>query len=199
MNNTEILKLYKRYEVPDNIRKHMLIVSKVAVYLGKKIVKTSAEKVDITGLKSASLIHDIAKILEFKVDIKNQKWLKLIHKYKKIGHANALKFILPQTKYLNIVNIASKHEIQSIIAENPVNRPRTLEEKILYYADKRVEGNKIVTLKTRIDNCAKKYYGNKKIPEKHLKMVLAAKTLEKELCSLAAIKPSDINGISINI
>jgi len=185
MKKQEIQNLYNKYNVPKNIQQHMRLVCDVALFLGKKI-KKNAPKLNLHNLRSAALIHDLAKILETTEA-----------KYKKIGHANALKQIIPQKKYADIVKIASKHEIHSIFATKKSTRPTTIEEKILYYSDKRVQGQKIVSLRDRLSTCMKNYYGEQPIPQNGLDIMEAAIALESELCELAAILPRDINNKSV--
>jgi len=54
-----------------------------------------------------------------------------------------------------VVEVIKKHSLYEI--EKEKNQPLSVEEKILFYADKRVIGNKIVSLKERFEDLNKRY------------------------------------------
>jgi hypothetical protein len=78
-----------------------------------------------------------------------------------------------------MANLVEKHDFSQI------DNLKTLEEKILYYADKRVYENKIVSLQTRIDESRKKYPNiSKEVLETEDKM----KNLERNLSTKISVQ-----------
>ena len=77
------------------------------------------------------------------------------------------------------------------------DRPQTLEEKILYYADKRVCHDRIVTIKKRLEDGRKRYFPDGNIPSDEIHIVQKLYQLEKELLEKAKIKSSSITEKSV--
>lgn len=205
LSTIDIRKIYQKYKVPNHIVLHMKKVAHVAIFLSKKISAHSKVNIDLSAVKNAALLHDILKIVDFKTlnlsyfqKKPNSKTLstyqKLIKKYHQVGHESAAKIELQKLGQPKLAQIISKHGYNSLIARKKSARPSTLEEKILYYADKRVKFDQIVSLKERIKDGQRRYFLNhsKKIPPSDTHVQKALFTLEKELCSLAGIKPGQI-------
>jgi hypothetical protein len=70
-------------------------------------------------------------------------WENLRKKFSKIRHNEAIYHILKKMGYCKLADLVKKHDFYQI------DNLKTWEEKILFYADKRVEHDKIVTLKFR--------------------------------------------------
>ncbi len=129
-------KLLKEYKVPENIVNHSLVVNKVAMYLTRKL-KEAGVKVNEDVVDIASLLHDLDKMYKMR---KGE-----IH-----GHRSyrTLKNLSPE-----IALVVKKHVLGAILN----NGLKTWEEKIVYYADKRVNGTKIVMLEKRYKYLKKRY------------------------------------------
>ncbi len=192
-----IQKIYKKYRVPKNIRAHMKAVARVALKLGKAIQK-KGQPIKLRELKTAALLHDIVKLCDFaEVDFKKiphkptkmelKTWRRYIKKYHVIGHAEAGYQIVKKYNQ-EVAVMIKKHGYKSLIAAKKKDRPTTIEEKILYYADKRVKHDKMVTLKERISDGQKRYFPNGKIPSNDKKIQKALFVLEKELLKTAVLK-----------
>ena len=54
-----------------------------------------------------------------------------------------------------VAEVIRKHSLNKI--EDPARQPKTYEEKIVFYADKMVKGNKIVSLEERFADLKKRY------------------------------------------
>lgn len=156
MNRKEINKIYKEFHVPKHIISHMRVVAKVAKSLAKKM-----KGVDGKMIENAALLHDVVRCVDFKsIEEKNFKikplksdlicWKKLWKKYHKIGHEKAMAKILQARGEKELAKLISKHGFFFI------DKLKTLEEKILYYADKRVDRDKIVTLAVRFEEGKKR-------------------------------------------
>ena len=139
----ECMELLKRENTPENIIRHTLVVNKIAVFLAKKL-KEKGENVNIDLVDRASLLHDI------------KKWESIQNKtdasHGEIGE-NFLK-----DRYPEIAELVRKHMLYEVVDL------KTWEEKIICYADKRVNHDKIVSLKQRFD------YINKRYPPKNKKL-----------------------------
>ncbi len=164
-------KLLKEHEVPQNIIEHSLVVNKVTMYLARKL-KEAGVRIDEDIVDIASLLHDLDRAEETRGREKHG------HKSYRI-----LKPFSPE-----IALVVKKHVLGAILE----NGLKTWEEKIVYYADKRVRGSKIVTLEERY-NDMKKRHG-------HIKqaMITMQKTeplvfkLEKEIFNKIKGRPEDI-------
>jgi uncharacterized protein len=150
--------IIKKYHVPPNIVKHSLATAKLAVFLAKKL-KEKDIAVDVELVERACLLHDVARICEVKESDYNNigmtvteqektAWDKLKTEYKAAGHEDTAYELLKE-QYPVLALTIKKHRYVSLLDEN--DRPDTWEEKIVYYADKRVMHDKIVTLKERLD------------------------------------------------
>lgn len=153
MNKTEINRIYQKYNVPLHVRAHMRAVAKVASFICKKL-KEKNYKIKSHAVLHAALLHDVLRVCDFrKLDTSHfrqkitatdlRQWRELNRKYGKIGHVTAMKNILIRMNEPYLALLVEKHDFFKIDELNSV------EEKIIFYADKRAEGDKIVDLKTR--------------------------------------------------
>lgn len=204
MNQTKLTQIIREYRVPEHIVAHMNKVAQVAVFIGRKL-KINGHKVNLTKVRQAAQLHDFVKFVDFKtINLSYFKtpppkkdlvfWQKLIRKYYKDKHCIAAFKILIQKGERELALIIKKHAYESLIDSNPAERPSTWEEKLLYYADKRVKFDKIVTIQQRIKDGHKRYFADGKIPANDFLVQKALKNLEKEICQNAGIKPGDLNG-----
>jgi putative nucleotidyltransferase with HDIG domain len=154
------IQLLQEKKVPKNIIKHSLKVRQVAMFIAKKMQE---QKIPInTQLVNASaLLHDIAKHTE---------------KKETLHHALGAKQL---KKYPQVAQIISEHGLDTILKKKPFT---STESKIVYYADKRVKSDKIVTLKERFKYLLTHYGTKNPQTEKKIKKCLPkVKKLEKEL------------------
>lgn len=174
----KIEKLYKAYEVPKNIIAHMAKVAEFAGNLCDKFIEKGYE-VDKESVVKACLVHDVLRPCDFRKipDGSPKLWTELKEKYGKLGHEKALQKILNKMGYKKIGNLVAKHDFFGVENLN------TLEEKISYYADKRIDHDKVVSLKVRFKEGRKRHFSDaddlKKITSTE-KMIIK---LEKEINS----------------
>lgn len=162
------LELFRKYNIPKGIIRHSVIVNKVAVFLAKKL-KSVGEDVDITVVDRASLLHDIGRSASTA---------------KKHGEMGFL--ILKSEGFEKLGSIIRKHTLNNIITDTL----SSWEEKIIYYADKRVEGDEIVSLNDRIEALKKRYTKHKSMIEKAKPLI---KALEREIFERIGESPSIVN------
>lgn len=153
----ECLALLAEYHVPAHIVSHSRAVAKLAVFLAQKLNENGAA-VDVTLLDRACLLHDLLRVHDFKESDFNRfeqtlpeeekpKWRLLRAKYKISSHEDAAHDILKE-QYPVLALAIKRHRYMAMLDEK--DRPNTWEEKLLYYADKRVMHETIVPLKERL-------------------------------------------------
>ena len=171
----ECFRLLREFRVPENVMRHTLQVNRIALYIGRKLLENGI-KVDLELVDRASLLHDIDKILTLG---------------KKPGHGDVAESLLKERGFPEIGEIIRKHRLFMILN----NELRTWEEKLVYYADKRVLGDRIVSLDERM-NYLRRRYG---ITKKRLKTINDAepllKKLEREIFSKAKV-PVDLRELA---
>lgn len=173
------LDILQKNEVPQNIVDHSLKVNQIAMYLGEKLVK-AGEKVNLNLLNEASLLHDIDKHLSF---------------FGKKKHGEEAPKILEEEEMQSIIPIVSKHHLHNIL-ENGKKGLNSWEEKLVYYADKRVVHDKIVSIDERFAYLKKRYgQTNKTFLETIEKCYPKVKELEKEIFEKIGIS-SELTGLN---
>ena len=153
----ECLTILAEYQVPPHIVSHSKIVAKLAVFLAQRL-NENGEAINIALLEGACLLHDLLRVHDFKESDYNNfernlpeegkaKWQQLRAKYKANSHEDAAYDILKE-KYPALALTIKRHRYMALLDEK--EKPDTWEEKLLYYADKRVMHDKIVPLKERL-------------------------------------------------
>ena len=128
----ECIAILTKNKTPSNIIKHCKAVCKVAEDVAKKLIKKGI-KVNKGLVAAAALLHDAERLKKNHV----ARGARLV---KKLG-------------YPEVANVISKHTLYKL--KN--NEPKTIEEKIVFYADKRVKHDKIVTLEERYKDLKERY------------------------------------------
>ena len=159
----ECFEIIKKYRVPPHIVEHSITTAKLAVFLAQKLkekgVEVNAELVD-----RACLLHDLARFCDFsESDLNNlepfitekdkTKWQQLKAEYEGLCHEEVAYEIL-KNKYPELALVIKKHRYMAILDEK--EKPITWEEKLVYYAEKRVMHNRIVPLKKRLEEAHKR-------------------------------------------
>jgi len=183
MNKDLIRQIKKEYHVPAHVIGHMQKVAEVCELIADIVVK-NGEKIDKGSLLTAAHIHDSLRIIDFRIfDPENfpstysdedlKKWYELREEFKNQSHEEALEKII-QKNHPKIAKLIGKHGFFSIDELN------TLEEKTLYYADKRVDEEKVVSLEDRFKTGRKRNF-DKNNPERITETEEKVFKLEKEL------------------
>lgn len=167
----ECFELLKKYDVPSNVINHMKLVTKIAVFLAKRL-KEKRIDIHLELVEYAALLHDIDKIITLK----------------KTGeHGKISKKILAEEGFPELGEIIEVHGVKGLIE----CRLNTWEKKIVNYADKRVIDDKMADVDERFDDLIKRYKGTipKKNFEKTRKLV---KDVEKQIFSHLDFKPEEL-------
>ena len=150
--------LLKQCHTPEHIVRHCEATADLAVELAKKISRNGI-KVNIDFVHRACLLHDIMRVCDFSKPIDDifdepitekdiEKWQQLRQRHKGLRHEDAACEFL-KAEYPEIALAIKKHAYRSLLDEKL--KPETLEEKIVYYADKRVMHDKVVSLAERLE------------------------------------------------
>ena len=131
----ECLKILKENSVPDNIVSHL-----------KAVYDFSLKVCDLLEKKGIHINRDLVAVGA------------LLHDIKKMAPGDHVTEGYELVKSLGIPEVATiikKHGLYHLEDEEFV--PKTWEEKIVFYADKRVKGDKIVSVDERFDYVKQRY------------------------------------------
>lgn len=150
----QCLQILKNNKTPSNVIEHCKAVAKVAGEIAEKLIK-KGRKVNKELVIAGALLHDIER-----------------HKDNHVARGAEL---VKKLGYPEVAKVVSKHTLYKVEIEE--NQPRTLEEKIVFYADKRVKNDKVVSLEDRYDDIRERYGVNLK----HQWEMEFTKKIEKEI------------------
>jgi hypothetical protein len=162
---------FARYRFPDWLRTHSLVVGGIVTRLAQAHLGAGAP-LDVEVLGLGGYLHDIGKSPLLAGDERDHNVL---------GPLVLAAEGLPQ-----LVELSRRHPVYA--PGDPATVPRTLAEKIVYYADRR-GGQRVVTLEERIDEQLARF------PElKHRRDadLAAAKAVEAEVFAGIALRPEDL-------
>ena len=131
----ECLKILKENNVPDNIIAHSRQVCGVALKIAGLLEKRRI-KVDKGLVAAGALLHDVKKASQ---DDHVAEGFKLL---KSLGFGE-------------VAEVIKKHGLYNLDKEEFV--PKTWEEKIVFYADKRAKGDRIVSVDERFEYIKQRY------------------------------------------
>lgn len=207
MDERQIQNLLDKYHVPRHIRIHSEKVDKIALYMAKRLIE-KREDVNFKILHPACMLHDLMKICDMRnfnpanfpyppniEDI--NVWNYLRDKYENQDHAELAARILVNLNEYEVAKTIKKHNFLNIIAESP-NNLQNWEEKLLYYADKRVMHGDVVSIKERIRDGEERYPRTDQSMEqiaKYEKAKQALYDLEKEIFGIIKLPVQVINEI----
>lgn len=207
MTKDRLRALLLEYRVPPHIMAHMEKVAAVASYLADRLI-AKGYQVNKDLLEKACLLHDLVKTCEISDPEANPSltpspqdlavWKRLRTKFAAVGHINAAYQILSGLGEKDLATIILKHRFESVIDPSAKNRPSTWEDKLLYYADKRVKHDRIVTLDERLEDGRKRYFPDGDVPVSEKGTIKAIRILEHEICDAAGILPDDIREDTVN-
>lgn len=153
----QCLSLLKEHGVPSHIVKHSIAVAKVAVFLAERL-KEKGIAVDVNLVDRACLLHDIFRICDFKQSGNSRFEQKITQKSKskqqQIKAHEDVAYDFLKEKYPALALTVKKHRYTALLDEK--ERPTTWEEKLVYYADKRVMHDRIVSLRERLEEAHKR-------------------------------------------
>ena len=160
----ECLAIIRDCHVPAHILRHSKTVARLGVFLARELVRRG-EAVDVELVERACLLHDILRVCEFPLkdfsrfqqpvtEDDKAKWRAIKERHAGTRHEDAAHAFL-RDAYPVLAETIRKHRYTAIVHEQ--DKPRTWEEKLVYYADKRVMHDTIVSLRVRLDEAHKRH------------------------------------------
>lgn len=194
----ECERLWDEFAVPSNVREHAKKVTKVAVFLAERF-KEAGMNINIELVEKAALLHDLIRVCNFKTfdckryrtepptDEELARWTELKEKYGALHHADAA-FEVLKDKYPELAEVVKRHKYR-LVGEK--DGPKTWEDKIVNYADKRVTHARIVSIDERRRDAFERYRDDKTIVVEEKRFV-KLQALEKEIFAKLDIKPEEV-------
>ncbi len=195
-----ILEIYKKYSIPENLQMHMLRVAACANLI---IDNWNGENIDKTAITRVCLLHDMGNILKIPEDFCDDEGFRKTRKFyfekygtneheanMEIGKKEGL-----TEKELLILDRKRSRKNEETLKSN------SYEIKISAYCDQRVAPDGVVGIKDRLED-AKKRYKNKPLSvwsneEKANRMIACALEIEEQIMKCCNIAPTDINDKTI--
>lgn len=209
--------------VPEHIIKHCVVSAKLGVFFADRLNEKGIA-VDTELVERACLLHDVLRICEVhdfsqvkwhasdehssrrpcsaegyagsesaKPEPDKAKWQQLKVRYKGLRHEDAACRLLVD-EYPELAQVIRKHRYAGILSEQ--DKPRTWEEKIVYYADKRVMHDKIVPLKERLEEAHKRSAAQRDPTDQNVLDVKRIDTLifelEREIFVKVGLEPDKV-------
>jgi putative nucleotidyltransferase with HDIG domain len=165
------LELMERYQMPQHIREHCMVVCQVALALAKEL-NANGETLNLATIEAAALLHDITKSNSI---------------HTRENHAETAARLLHSLGYARVAAIVNAH-----VSLPPIETSgKVSEEEVVNYADKRVQHTDVVTLEQRFVDLMSRY-GRDKNSANHI-LQLKAQTLEieKKIFSRLKLLPAD--------
>ncbi|MCX8189643.1 MAG: HDIG domain-containing protein [Candidatus Diapherotrites archaeon] len=134
----ECLKLLKLQNVPENIIRHSIKVKELAIEICNSL-KDRGIKINEKLVVAGALLHDLDKAETLDSEKK--------------GHGKVAAEELEKLGMKSVSEIVRKHLLENIL----YGELKTIEEKIIFYADKRVQDDKLVSLDERFKYFKERY------------------------------------------
>jgi putative nucleotidyltransferase with HDIG domain len=136
----ECFDFMEKYEMLENIRAHSIVVERVANIITRGLIDAGAD-LRLEKVTAGALLHDIGKSLCLGTDE---------------DHAAKGEEICMQSHLEEIADIVGEH----IVLKNYQPGTAICEKEIIYYADKRVNHDHIVSLEERLEYLLDRYGRN---------------------------------------
>ncbi|MEK7529044.1 MAG: tRNA (adenosine(37)-N6)-threonylcarbamoyltransferase complex ATPase subunit type 1 TsaE [Patescibacteria group bacterium] len=190
---TEIRTLFRRYHTPEHVKQHCAAVAKLATHIAR-CMSRQGTPVNIQLVRAAALLHDVVRVVDFRTFSKEKFektpkyadwifWTRLRKKYQGLHHADVAHLLLSK-KYPELATIIQKHKYVQL-----KKGFESWEEKIVFYADKRVKHDNIVSLKERIRDGRIRNAPHMIGSQSEKNLDLKAQKLEREI--MARLAPYD--------
>ncbi|MFC1801486.1 HD domain-containing protein [Nanoarchaeota archaeon] len=152
----ECVHLMDKFKTPIGIRKHSIVVNKIAVFLAKKL-KAADIDIDVGIVDAASFLHDLVRQVNFHSfdDATHDEvsvWRPLKEIYSHMDHADMAAELL-KNKYPIIGQVIAKHGCHAVLNDEV----DTWEEKVVAYADRRVIHNRISSIEKRYEDLSMRH------------------------------------------
>ncbi len=145
----QAIRLLQENNCPPQVINHCLVVTDLALEIASKL-QERGQKIDLGLVEAGALLHDIGRSKTHAVD------------HSLVGAQIAQTIGLPQS----VIDIIKRHVGAGITEEEaewlgwPKDNyiPQTLEEKVVCYADKRIDHDKVTPIETEIQRLQSQGY-----------------------------------------
>ncbi len=172
----ECFKIWDKYEMPQNIKEHSLMVGEVAAFIAR-LGKSRGFNVNVDLIKAGALLHDLGKFYS----------LKYGGSHSQIGAAWAME----ETKNPAIAQCIIHH----VFWPAEIDLKKFFAPLVVLYADKRVRHSKIVSLDERYEDILQRYGSTPKRKELIMMSYNKVKKIEKRIFKELGV---DLNANSID-
>ena len=171
----ECFQLMDRYLMLDNIRDHSIIVARVSALLVEESIKAGGN-LSVALTVTAALLHDIGKTACLNND----------HDHAVLGREICLEHGFTELAEIVADHVLFQNGSLSTVAEN----------EIVYYADKRVNHDKIVSLAAREEYIAERYGNNDPLRLEAIgRNCQKWQEVEKTLFAALPFSPKDVSSL----
>jgi uncharacterized protein len=170
----ECLHLMEHYGMMANIRRHSLMVARVAVILGQALNKKESH-LNIPLIVAGALLHDIAKTQSLREG----------GNHVEMGRRLVLEMGYPEVAWIVARHVDSGPEIANTIDEAVV----------VNYSDKRVQHDRVVPLEERLKDLVTRYGTTREKSARLQEMARNIERLEKEIFSRISLSPDDLKSM----
>lgn len=195
-----ILKIYQKYHLPENLQLHMLRVAACANLI---LDYWKGPELDKKAIIRVSLLHDMGNMVKIPEDFsQDEEFLKIRKIYFEKYGANDHEINLEIGKQEGL----TQKELELLNGKRSRKNEETMlsesyERKICAYCDQRVAPSGIVTLKERLED-AKARYKAKKLSvwsdEKKANFLIeCALEIEIQIMEFCSLAPEEINDLQI--
>jgi putative nucleotidyltransferase with HDIG domain len=166
----------EQYEMLDNIRRHSIVVERIASFITHGLIETG-KPLSLEMVTAGALMHDIAKTICLSEGG---------------DHAARGEEICRKNQLEEIADLVGEHvNLKRFDPEGAI-----LEKEIVYYADKRVTHDRIVTLKERLEDLFQRYgKGNRNLEKRIAANFRLCQDVEQKLFARLPFRPGDISGL----
>lgn len=197
-----IIEIYNKYYLPENLQMHMLRVAACSYLI---IDNWNGPEIDKEAIIRVCLLYDMGNIVKIPEDFSNdENFIETRRKYFEKHGTNDHEINLEIGKSEGL----SDKEIEILDGKRSRKNEETLnsnsyERKICAYCDQRVAPDGVVGIKERLED-AKVRYKNKPLSvwsneEKANHLIECSLGIEKQIFQYCSLKPKDINDKTIEI
>lgn len=195
MTDHAVIALIQKYHVPQHVQRHCMQVGRIALYFAE-FLQQHGLSVDPVLAKQGGWLHDLVKIVDFRTwhpetfpQIVTPEdltvWAETRTRFHGIHHADAGAQILLEYGEKDLARVVRKHKFSQILnTQDPLSG---WEEKLVYYADKRVKHDQIVSFAERLADGKKRYAFHAEVLEDSERASILIFELEKELSRAAGV------------
>jgi len=195
-------KYYEDWATPMHVRSHCRAVKDLCFQIGQAYIENNV-LINLDLLNTAALLHDVTRICDFTELDRNKfheeiteekwnKWVDLRNRYQGLHHADIAYKAFLDEGYAKTAEVIRLHNSLSILEE-----PEKLEDfeaGILFYADKRVKHDEVVSLAERFEDGRIRHgkYDEPKTRSKFEEVEKRTFKLEEKLFELINLNPDNL-------